>query len=317
MKTILLDKIENKAKEMLISEDIKVDDKAGITHEDCLKICHEYDAMIVRSGFKITKDVIDASKKLKVIVRAGVGVDNIDLESAKEKGVAVENTPYGNINAAAEHTITLLLMLAKHVIHSHNELKKGVWNRKHKGTELKEKTLGIIGFGKVGKKVAKVAAALEMKVICFDPFVKSEAMEKENIKKAELNEILQDSDYITVHVPLTKETKNMISKKEFSLMKKGVRILNIARGGVIDEEALEEALNNEIVSAAALDVYEQEPPMKRSLIENDKVICTPHLGASTKEAQENVGIDAAYQVISALKKGEIINCVNGVTKIRE
>ena len=317
MKVLIPDKVDKKATEILEEAGMEVENKPGISVEELVKICKDSDAMIVRSGIKITKEVIEAAKNLKVVVRAGVGTDNIDKEAAASSGVVVENTPFGNINAAAEHTLTLLMVLAKHILHSTIELKSGVWDRKkYKATELKGKTLGIIGLGKIGKKVAKVANALEMSVISCDPFIDKAAMEEVGIKKVELEELLKTSDYITVHVPLNDKTKDLISEKEFALMKDGVKILNVARGGVVNEEALEDAILNDKVAAAALDVYGQEPPICQSLLAHDKVICTPHLGASTKEAQINVGVDAANQIINALKNGKIENCVNGVEKLK-
>jgi D-3-phosphoglycerate dehydrogenase len=318
MKILIPDKVNEKATEILKKADFNVENKPGISVEELIKICSDCDAMIVRSGIKITKEVIDAAKNLKIVVRAGVGTDNIDKEAAAEKGIIVENTPLGNTNAAAEHTLTLLIMLAKHIIHSNIELKSGVWDRKkYKATELKGKTLGIVGLGNVGKKVAKVALALEMDVICFDPFIDESKMKELDIKKVEFEDLLKESDYITVHVPLTEKTKDLISDKEFEMTKDSVRIINVARGGVINENALEKAIKSDKVAAAALDVYSSEPPICKSLIAHDKVICTPHLGASTKEAQINVAIDAANQIIKALKQGKIENCVNGVEKVKE
>ena len=318
MKVLIPDKVNENATEILTKAGFDVENKPGINVEELIKIGSDCDAMIVRSGIKITKEVIEAATNLKLVVRAGVGTDNIDKEAAAEKGVIVENTPFGNINAAAEHTITLLMILAKHILHSTIELKGGVWNRKkYKGTELKGKTLGIVGLGKIGKKVAKVANALEMNVVSFDPFIDEEAMKEINIKKAELEELIKTADYITVHVPLNEKTKDLISEKEFAIMKDDVKILNVARGGVINEKALEDAILSGKVGAAALDVYKQEPPLCQSLLAHDKVICTPHLGASTKEAQVNVAVDAANQIVAALRQGKIMNCVNGVEKIKE
>lgn len=318
MKVLIPDKVDKKVTEILKEAGLEVDNKPGISVEECAKICGDADAIIVRSGIKITKEIIDAAKNLKIVVRAGVGYDNIDGNYAATKGIVVENTPFGNTNAAAEHTLTLLMMLAKHIIHSHLTLKKGVWDRKSfEGTELKGKTLGIIGLGNVGKKVAKVAVALEMDVLGFDPFIDESAMSKMKVKKVEFEELLKKSDYITVHVPLIEKTRNLISTEEFARMKNGVKIINVARGEIINEKALEDAINSGKVAAAALDVYSSEPPICKSLIEHDKVICTPHLGASTKEAQINVAIDAANQVVKALKEKIIENCVNGVKEIRK
>lgn len=318
MKVLIPDKVSEKATEILEENGFEVENKPGISVEELIRMCGDCDAMIVRSGIKITKEAIDAAKNLKIVVRAGVGYDNIDVSYAASKGIVVENTPFGNTNAAAEHTLTLLMMLSKHILHSTIELKGGVWDRKkYKATELKGKTLGIVGLGNVGKKVAKVATALEMDVICFDPFVNDAAMKEIGVKKVELEDLLKESDYITVHVPLTEKTRDMISEKEFSMMKDNVRILNVARGGVINEGALEKAILSGKVAAAALDVYKEEPPICRSLIAHDKVICTPHLGASTVEAQLNVAIDAANQIVKALKQGKIENCVNGVGEVKK
>jgi D-3-phosphoglycerate dehydrogenase len=318
MKILIPDKVNEKATNILEEAGFEVLNKPGISVEELINICSEYDAMIVRSGIKITPEVIDAATNLKLVVRAGVGFDNIDAKYAASKGVIVENTPLGNINAAAEHTLTLLMMLAKHIIHSHTELKGGVWDRKkYKGTELNGKVIGIIGLGNVGKKVAKVAIALEMNVVSSDPFFEADAMKEIGIIKVSLSELIKMSDYITVHVPLNEKTKDMISDEEFSKMKDGVRILNVARGGVVNEDALERAIISGKVGAAALDVYGSEPPICKSLLAHDKVICTPHLGASTKEAQVNVASDAANQIISALKESKIENCVNKVTEIKK
>ncbi|MDP7179874.1 MAG: hydroxyacid dehydrogenase [Candidatus Woesearchaeota archaeon] len=318
MKILIPDKVNDKATEILKTAGFEVENKPGISQEELIQICADADAMIVRSGIKITKEVIQAAKKLKLVVRAGVGYDNIDANAAAEAGVVVENTPFGNTNAAAEHTLVLLMLLAKHIIHAHTELKGGIWDRKkYKATELKDKTLGIIGLGNVGKKVAKVALAFEMNVLVHDPFVLDDVLTELKVKKAELEEIFKNSDYITVHVPLTDKTKDMISDEQFASMKEGVRILNVARGGVINEDALEKAINSRKVAAAALDVYGQEPPICKSLIANDRVICTPHLGASTKEAQINVAVDAANQIVEALKNNKIVHCVNKVEKLKE
>ncbi|HZX45084.1 MAG TPA: hydroxyacid dehydrogenase [Candidatus Nanoarchaeia archaeon] len=318
MKVLIPDKVDKKAIETLQKSGFDVDYKVGTKQEEFAGISADADAMIVRSSVKVDKQVIDAAKKLKIVVRAGVGYDNIDVKYAAEKGIIVENTPFGNTNAAAEHTLTLLMMLAKHVIHSHNKLKQGAWDKKSfEGTEVKGKTLGIIGIGKIGQKVAKVANALEMSVLGFDPYVDANTLKAMGIIKVEFSDLIKKSDYITVHVPLTDKTKNMISTEQFAAMKDGVRILNVARGGVVDEKALEESLKSGKVAAAALDVYAQEPPICSSLLANDRVICTPHLGGSTKEAQINVGLDAANQIIIALKEGKIENCVNGVKSLRK
>jgi D-3-phosphoglycerate dehydrogenase len=320
VKVLVCDPVSDTALKIMSSAGIQVDSKFGLKEDELAKLAPEYDGFVVRSGVKITKKILEdgAKGKLKIIGRAGVGVDNIDKEAAKTVGIVVENTPFGNTNAAAEHTLALMIMLTKHIIHSNKSMKEGKWDRKSfEGSELKAKTLGLIGFGNVGKKVARVALAFEMQVLAYDPFIEESKLKELGVKKAELNEIYSQSDFITVHVPLTDKTKGMIGEKEFSEMKDGVRILNVARGGVINEDALIGALNSGKVAAAGLDVYSEEPPMKKELINNEKVVCTPHLGASTLEAQENVALEVAEQIVLALKKGEIKNCVNGLKELRK
>jgi len=318
-KVLLCDSVSNTAMQIMTSAGIMVDAKFGLKEEELTKLAPEYDGFVVRSGVKITKKVLEAGAKgkLKIIGRAGVGVDNIDKETAKALGIVVENTPFGNTNAAAEQTIALMFAISRHIYNASKSMKEGKWDRKSfEGTELKGKTLGLVGFGNVGKKVARFAIASEMDVLVYDPFLPQEKFAELGVKKAELSEIYTKSDYITVHVPLTEKTKNMVSDKEFAQMKKGVYILNVARGGVINENALLAALNEGRVAAAGLDVYSEEPPLNRALIEHPKVTCTPHLGASTIEAQENVALEVAEQMVLALTKGEVKNCVNRLTKLR-
>ena len=317
MKVLIADKMSSKAKELLVKNGLEADEKIGLSEEELIGIIGGYDAMIVRSDTTVTAKILKAGVKLKIVGRAGVGTDNIDKVAANKLGIAVENTPFGNTNAAAEHTLTLLMMLAKHIVHSNQSMKNGEWNRNFKGRELKGKTLGLIGFGNVGSKVGLVAKALEMNVIVYDPFVKNEKLAEFGLARATLDELIKNSDYISPHVPLNEETKNMIDKKQFEQMKTGVRILNVARGGVINENALLDALNSKKVAAAALDVYSDEPPTNKELIAHNSVIATPHLGASTQEAQENVALDVAEQVVQGLKHGKIMFCVNGVEKLKE
>ncbi|MBT4870711.1 MAG: hypothetical protein HON47_04000 [Candidatus Diapherotrites archaeon] len=317
MKVLISDKMSSKVKEMLEKNGIEANEKVGLGEEELIKIIPEYDALIVRSDTTVTAKILQAGDKLKIVGRAGVGTDNIDKKVAAELGIAVENTPFGNTNAAAEHTLTLLMMLSKHIVHSNESMKNGDWDRKSfKGRELKEKTLGLIGFGNVGSKVGLVAKALEMSIIVYDPFVSDEKLAEFGFARATFEELITTSDYISPHVPLNDKTENMIDKAEFDKMKKGVRILNVARGGVINEQALLDALKSGKVIAAALDVYSDEPPTNRELIEHSGVIATPHLGASTKEAQENVALDVAEQVIQGLKNGKVMFCVNDVEKLR-
>ena len=320
MKVLVTDTISETALEIMRKEGLELDIKLGLKEDELATIAPEYDAFVIRSGVKITTKVLEsgATGKLKIIGRAGVGVDNVDKEKAKALGIVIENTPFGNTNAAAEQTLALMMLTARPNYLACKSMKEGKWDRKSfEGTELKAKTLGLIGFGNVGKKVAKVAQSLEMNVLVYDPFLADEKFSELNVTKAQLEDIYSKSDYITVHVPLTDKTKNMISDEQFGKMKKGVRILNVARGGVINETALLTALNNNIVASAGLDVYSEEPPLNTELIMHNNVICTPHLGASTLEAQENVGLEIAEQIVLALKEGKIKNCVNGLTKLRE
>lgn len=318
MKVLIADPVDEMAIKKIEDAGIDVEIKTGLNENELEKEIENYEGLIVRSGVTVTKKILEAGKKLKIVGRAGVGVDNIDCVAAKELEIVVENTPTGNTNAAAEHTLALLILLSKHIIHSNETMKLGKWGRKSfEGSELKSKTLGLIGFGHVGKKVAKVALAFEMNVLVYDPFIDENKLKELGVTKTEFDEIIKNSDYITVHVPLTEKTKNMISTKQFLEMKKGVKILNVARGGVIDEDALLSAIENGIVSAAGLDVYSEEPPKNISLIKNSKVIATPHLGASTKEAQENVAIEIAEQIVLALKNNEIKNCVNGLNQLKK
>jgi D-3-phosphoglycerate dehydrogenase / 2-oxoglutarate reductase len=319
MKVLISDKINEEAIKIIKDAGIEVDYKIELNEEKICEIISDYDALLVRSDTKVTPKILEtgAKGKLKLVGRAGVGTDNINKKKASELGIVVENTPFGNTNAAAEHTIAMLIMLSKHIIHANESMKKGNWDRNFKSTELKGKTLGLIGFGNVGKKVAKVAKALEMELLVYDPFVEKEDLEKVGAKKVELEEIITKSDYISPHVPLTEQTKNMISEKEFEQMKTGVRILNVARGGVINEIALLNAIKNGKVKAAGIDVFETEPPTNKELIERKEVIATPHLGASTEEAQVNVAIEIAEQVVLALTKGQVKNCVNGIEKLKD
>ncbi len=319
MKVLLADSLNKKAVEILKDAGIDVEEKTGLGEEELVGIVGAYDAMIVRSGVTVTPKILEsgAKGKLKLVGRAGVGTDNIDKVKACELGIVVENTPLGNTNAAAEHTLALMIILSKHIFHASKSLKDGKWDRKSfESIELKGKTLGLIGFGNVGKKVAKVSKAFEMNVLVYDPFVEEKVFSELGLKKAEIEQVIKEADFITVHVPLTEKTKNMIAEKQFDEMKDGVRILNVARGGVINEQALLHAIKSEKVAAAGLDVYNEEPPQCRELIENEHVICTPHLGASTKEAQENVATEIAQQTVLALKEGKIQYCVNGVDKLK-
>ncbi|MCX5686811.1 MAG: phosphoglycerate dehydrogenase [Candidatus Omnitrophica bacterium] len=311
-KVLISDSLSKEAVDILEREkEFKVDVNTKLTPDELKKAIKDYDALLVRSATKVTKDVISAADKLKIIGRAGVGLDNVDVEAASKKGVIVVNTPGGNTISTAEHTVTMMLALSRNIPQADFSMRKGEWERKKfTGVELYGKTLGIVGLGRIGTEVAKRALSFEMKVLAYDPYLSAEKAKELGIELVDLNRIFKESDYITVHTPLTDETKHMISEKEFSLMKKGVRLLNCARGGIIDEEALVRAIEGGKVAGAAFDVYEEEPPKNSKLLKLDKVVLTPHLGASTEEAQVNVAIDVANTVRDALLGRGIRNAVN-------
>ncbi len=289
----------------------EVEVKTDHTKEELLAKIKDYDALIVRSQTKVTADIIEAASNLKVIGRAGVGVDNVDTEAATKKGIIVMNAPDGNTISTAELSVAMLLALARNIPQAHASLKGGAWDRKSfTGVEVNGKTLGVVGMGRIGSEVAKRMLAMGMKVLAYDPFFTEEKAASLGVKMVNLDTIITESDFITVHTPLTAETKGLFGANEFARMKKGVRLVNCARGGIYDEAALAEAIKNGQVAGAALDVYTSEPPSDRTLIELPQTVVTPHLGASTKEAQENVAVDVAIEVIKVLKGESFKNAVN-------
>jgi D-3-phosphoglycerate dehydrogenase len=293
------------------ADDIEVEEKTGLTEDELVNIIGEYDALIVRSQTQVTAKIIEHADRLKVIGRAGVGVDNIDISAATAKGIMVVNAPDGNTISTAEHTFSMLMALARKIPQAYLKLKQHVWDRKaFVGVELNEKTLGIIGLGRIGTEVAKRAKAFNMKVIAYDPYLTPDKAEKLGIQSGSLDDVIQSADFITVHTPLLKETKHMISTEQFKRMKDGVYLLNCARGGIIDEDALYEAIISGKVAGAALDVFEEEPATHHRLLELDQVIATPHLGASTKEAQINVAIIVCQEILNAFKGLPVKNAVN-------
>jgi D-3-phosphoglycerate dehydrogenase len=313
MKRILVsDPLSNKGLEILAKvKNLKYDIKPGLTPEELRKIIPEYDAIIVRSETKLGSKIIEAADRLKVIGRAGIGLDNVDLPAATKKGVVVMNTPQENAIAAAEHTIAMMLSISRKIPQATATLKAGKWEKKKfMGVELYNKVFGIVGIGVIGTIVAERAKALKMKVIAFDPYISKEAAEKKGIDLVPLDEVLERSDFISVHTPLTDETRNIINRNAFRKMKQGVIIINCARGGIINESDLYDAIKEGKVSGAALDVFEKEPAVGNRLFELDEVIATPHLGASTGEAQENVAIAIVHQVVDFLTTGEARNAVN-------
>ncbi|MFA6141820.1 MAG: phosphoglycerate dehydrogenase [Candidatus Omnitrophota bacterium] len=311
-KVLISDSLSKEAVDILQKEkEFKVDVNTKLTPEELKKVIKDYDALLVRSATKVTKDIISAADKLKIIGRAGVGLDNVDVEAASKKGVIVVNTPGGNTISTAEHTFSMMLALSRNIPQADLSMRKGEWERKKfMGVELYGKTLGIAGLGRIGTEVAKRALSFGMKVLAYDPYLSAEKAKDLGIEPADLNHLFKESDYITVHTPLTDETRHMISDKEFGIMKKGVRILNCARGGIVDEEALARAIESGKVAGAAFDVYEEEPPKNSKLSKFEKVVMTPHLGASTEEAQVNVAIDVANTVRDALLGRGIRNAVN-------
>ncbi len=313
MKVLISDKMSPKGIEVFQKfPEIEVDVKVGMSPEELLAVIGEYDGLAIRSATKVTSEVIAAAGNLKVIGRAGIGVDNIDIEAATRRGIVVMNTPQGNTITTAEHTISMMLALSRNIPQATQSMKSGKWEKsKFMGKELFSKTLGIVGLGNIGSIVADRAQGLKMKVIAFDPFISEERAAKMGIERVGLDELYRRSDYITVHTPLTKETRHMINKESFAKMKPGVRILNCARGGIIDENDLCEALQSGRVAGAAFDVFEQEPPPPdHPLFSQDNFICTPHLGASTDEAQVNVAITVAEQIADYLLNGTITNALN-------
>lgn len=290
---------------------IEADIRTKVDPQELKSIIREYHGLIVRSATKVTADVIENGENLKVIGRAGIGVDNIDVSSATKRGIVVMNTPEGNIITTAEHTIAMMVSLARKIPPANASIKEGKWEKKRfEGVELYNKTLGIVGVGKIGSIVADRALGLKMKVIAYDPYISEEVTNKLGIELVSFDELLASSDFISIHVPLTPETKNMFDAKVFSKMKKGVRIINCARGGIVNEKDLYEAIKSGIVAGAALDVFEKEPPGENPLLALEEVIATPHLGASTVEAQEKVGVAIAQQVVDYLLRGMIRNSIN-------
>lgn len=294
-----------------LKEFCDLDIKTGLTEDQLVDIIGDYDALLVRSGTEVTARVIEAGKRLKFIGRAGAGVDNIDTEAATRKGIIVANAPEGNTLAATEHTMAMMLALARNIPQANASVKKGEWKRsKFMGVELNEKVLGIVGFGRIGREVAKRAQAMEMKCIAYDPFISSERAASLGVEMVTLEDLFRRADVITVHTPLIKETHHMINAGAIATMKDGVRLINCARGGIIDEKALADGIASGKVAGAALDVFESEPPTDSPVIGLEQVIVTPHLGASTVEAQKNVAISIANQCISVLSGGSAKYVVN-------
>ena len=295
----------------ILKKNFNVEVRDKISHDELLEIIPQFDALIVRSASKVTEDVLTRAEKLKIIGRAGVGVDNIDVKAATEKGIIVINSPDGNTIAATEHTFAMMLAVSRNIPQANATMHNGEWDRKKfLGVELRNKILGVIGLGRIGAGVAKRAQSFEMKVIAYDPFVSHDRAESLGVKLVELDELFKTADFITVHMPLTKKTENMISLVEMKLMKPTVRLINCARGGIINENDLAVALREKIIAGAAIDVFTSEPLENSPLQTLPNIILTPHLGASTVEAQIGVSVDVAHGIIDALNGLPVSTAVN-------
>ena len=312
MKILVTDDVSMSGLQPLRDAGFAVEKKTGLSPEKLRQEIADSEGLIVRSETKVTSELLDAAHKLRVVGRAGVGVDNIDVPAATSRGIVVMNAPDGNTITTAEHTIALLVALARRVPQANTSLKSGKWERKNfVGTELQGKTLGIIGLGRIGRVVASRARALGMNIVAYDPFISTEQTRDLEIENATFDDVLSRADFLTIHTPLTSETRRIIGADAFAKMKKGARIINCARGGLIDEEALYEAVTTGRIGGAALDVFEQEPPpADYPLLKLEEVIATPHLGASTMEAQEGVALTVAEQMRDYLLTGALRGAVN-------
>ena len=311
MKVLISDKLSPAAVDIFRARGIQADVKTGLSPADLRAIIGEYDGLAIRSATKATKELLDAAPNLKVVGRAGIGVDNVDVKSATARGVVVMNTPYGNAITTAEHAIAMMFALARQIPEASASTKAGKWEKnRFMGVELFAKTLGLIGCGNIGSIVADRAQGLKMRVIAYDPYLTEQRALDLGVEKVELDELLTRADIITLHTPLTETTKNILSREALARTKKGVRIVNCARGGLLDEAALADAIKSGHVAGAALDVFETEPATQSPLFALENVVCTPHLGAATAEAQENVALQVAEQMSDFLLTGAVANAIN-------
>ena len=311
-KVLISDNVSKECVEILkASDEIEVTFNTKLTPEEFKKVLGEYDALVVRSATKVREDSLSVAGKLKVIGRAGAGVDNIDVKKATDMGIVVMNTPGGNTVSTAEHAFSLMMSLARNIPQADKSVKEGTWTpKKYMGVELRGKTLGIIGLGNIGRAFAQRAVAFQMRVLGADPFISSEMAERLGIELATLDQVWAESDFITLHTPLNDSTRHLINADTLAKCKNGVRIINCARGGIVDEQAVFAAMESGKVAGVALDVYEHEPPENNPLVMSEKVVSTPHLGASTTEAQDIVAVMIAEQIKDFLLKGEVRNAVN-------
>ncbi len=311
VKVLISDKLDPLAVEIFEKNGVDVDFKTGLSADELAKIIGDYDGLAIRSSTTVTPELIAAASKLKVVGRAGIGVDNVDIPASTENGIVVMNTPFGNSITTAEHAISMMMALARQIPQANASTHAGKWEKKRfMGVELFNKTLGLIGCGNIGAIVADRALGLKMKVAAFDPFLTEERATELGVEKVELDELFERADFITMHVPKNEHTAGLINKDTIAKMKAGVRIVNCARGGIIVEADLLDALNSGKVAGAALDVFEVEPAKENALFGHENVICTPHLGASTSEAQVNVAIQVAEQISDYLLNGAVTNALN-------
>ncbi|MDE3015819.1 MAG: phosphoglycerate dehydrogenase [Pseudomonadota bacterium] len=310
-RVLIADKLSPQAIDVFKRKGVEADVKTGLPPEELLKIIGEYEGIAVRSATKVTAEVIRAGGKLKVIGRAGIGVDNVDVPAATAQGIVVMNTPFGNSVTTAEHAISLMMALARQIPQANASTHAGKWEKSgFMGMELAGKTLGLIGCGNIGSIVADRAQGLKMRVIAYDPYLSKERADAIQVEKVELDSLFERADIVSLHTPLTETTRHIINKNTLAMCKKGVRIVNCARGGLIDEAALKDAIESGQIAGAALDVFEEEPAKKNPLFGMKDVICTPHLGASTAEAQENVAVQVAEQMADYLVSGAVTNALN-------
>ena len=311
MKILISDKMSNKVEDVLNSKSIEYDIKTGLEPDELKSIIDDYDGILIRSATKLTADILENCSNLKVIGRAGVGVDNVDLDVATKNKILVMNTPLGNLEATAELTVGLMFSLFRHIHNANASTHEGKWEKaKFMGTELKGKTLGIVGFGNIGQRVAEICKVIGMQILTNSNSASDEVLNSFGAKKVSTEELLSSSDVLSLHTKLNDQTKNMLNKESIATMKNSSVIINCARGGLINESDLKDALNNDVIAGAAIDVYETEPATDNVMFGAKNLLLTPHLGASSKEAQSNVAIDVANQVADFLKENKIVNNVN-------
>ena len=311
MKILISDKMSNKVEDVLKSKSIDYDIKTGLEPNELKTIIDDYDGILIRSATKLTSDVLENCFNLKVIGRAGVGVDNVDLDVATKNKILVMNTPLGNLEATAELTVGLMFSLYRHIHNANASTHEGKWEKaKFMGTELKGKTLGIVGFGNIGQRVAEICKVIGMQILTNSNSASDEVLNSFGAKKVSTEELISSSDILSLHTKLNEQTKNMLNKESIATMKSSSVLINCARGGLINESDLKDALNSDVIAGAAIDVYETEPATENVMFGAKNLLLTPHLGASSKEAQSNVAIDVANQVADFLKENKIVNNIN-------